>query len=111
MLSKDRSFDVRWRVDENQQFLNFLSNINDSLEEADHSIKRILSYDVENGQCLLRYDDHEKTVRKVDFDLEKNTMNIYSTKNENEVVGIFDLNTKKMTDLRSSVRKVARPDF
>lgn len=102
MLYNDDNENVRESLSENEIFNEFLENVSGDINKSRSSVSSNLVYDYYKGALFLVYDDAKHTVRKVDFDLEKKVMNIYSTKNEKEVVGVFDLNTKKMVDLRPS---------
>lgn len=82
--------------------------VNKSLNEYDPKVKRTLSFNRTSNAFELHYDNEKHTVRRVNFDLEKNVMNIYSTKEEGKIVGVFDLKTKKIIDLRNAQSKTVK---
>lgn len=99
-LARHRDEEVRELVAANPKLKEFLSGVNRSLKEADNVFSRTLQYDVAKGEFSLYYDNVKRTVRKVDIDFEKNLLNLHDTRDDKKIVGIFDLSTKKLTDLR-----------
>lgn len=108
-IAKDSDAAIREKVDNNLVFRHFIEGLNESLNEANYSISKRLEYFAGRGEFELHYDDNKHTVRRVTFDLENNLMNLFDTKDKNKIVGVFNLSTKKMVDLRKAQIKKITP--
>lgn len=77
-----------------------VKTVNNALKRMDPNNKRTFEYDGKGYRFV-----YNGIVRKADFDGFNKGINIYSSKNERERIGFFDIRKGQMKDLRNIVRK------